>query len=682
MLFSTAGIVIVMLVVAMLGHATWSRYQRSLNVVEDASSSALLTIAMSVQNDLRAAARYAVYRALWEVSKNADDYGSDGARELAIESLAAGYFAERVDALPTVYKQHDARIELELETSSGRPAFDLREGDGGYAWATARLPSRARVRVSSWDNSLVLELSCENLEVFIDSRYFLLQRRMREFIDGLGSVGTKWAVMEYTAAWAGAWLLEKVTMSASRSKAFFELAWAEHELDIFGSADHVATVGGLIDTTAGTGETSEDILSDLFNTTVVVTPLRTADVEAMGEYVDRALEALAEASTALMEAKEHVRRGSDALTQKPENMNNIGPALENVQAALGDAIGSVTWARNHVSEADQQFEQLIDFIARSAGQNMIMGALHESLVERTRGDYPSPREQVTWGVKGTLAKLDNLEIIISTLARGVGADDTIAELEDLMTDLLNKITSSVQGLLAEPVPKRWVEFTSYAEPGSYEGEPPESVGKIAPVYIDGEGDGTIGALKIILQNARNNLDEMKGLAGRAEPALDEIKSAEIDEALRQKLEMNARDFSSINREQLYELLPPPPIQSQPGLSVFHNFNIKKVRYSREDPAGWFGLPTPTPIPLWFIGVTLWWAQWDITLELEDGIIEEIFDFDNPTLPLTHEAMGEEFIAHKPLAYRYEVSNNMFNVRLVIISLKPFSISDGLLKWLD
>ena len=679
--FSAVGIVIVMLVVAMLGHAAWSRHQRSLNVVEDASSSALLTIAMSVQNDLRAAVRYAVYRALWEVSKNADDYGSDGARELAIESLAAGYFAERMDALPIVYKQHDARIELELGISSGRPAFDLREGEGGYAWATARLPSRARVRISSWDNSLVLELPCENLEVFIDSRYFLLQRRMGEFIDGLGSVGTKWAVMEYTAAWAGAWLRGKVTMSASRSKAFFELAWAAHELDIFGSADYVATVGGLIDATAGTGETSEDILYDLSNT-VVVTPLRTADVKAMGEYVDRALEALAEASTALMEAKGHVLRASDALTQKPENMDNIGPALENAQAALGDAIGSVTRVRNHVSEADQQFEQLIDFTVRSAGQNMAMGALHESLVERMREDYPSPREQVAWGARGTLVKLDNLEMILSAFAREVGAVDTITELEDLMTRLLDEITSSVQGLHAEPAPKRWVEFTSYAEPGSYEGKPPESVGKMAPVYIDGEGDGTIGNLKIILQNTRNNLNEMRRLAGRTEPALDEIKSAEIDEALRQKLELNAGDSSSIDREQLYELLPPPPIQSQPRLSVFHNFTIKKVRYSREDPAGWFGSPTPTPIPLWFIGVTLWWAQWDITLELEDGIIEEIFDFDNPTLPLTHEAMGEEFIAHKPLAYRHEVSSNMFNVRLVIISLKPFSISDGFLKWLD
>jgi len=291
-----------------------------------------------------------------------------------------------------------------------------------------------------------------------------------------------------------------------------------------------------------------------------------------------------------------------------------------------------------------------------------------------REDYPSPREQVAWGIREALAKLDNLEMIISAFAREVSADNTIAELEDLMIDLLDEITSSVQGLLAEPAPKRWVEYTSYAEPGSYEEEPPESVGEIAPVYIDGEGDGTIGALKIILQNARNNLNEMKGLARRAEPALDEIKSVEIDEALRQKLELNAGDFSSINREQLYELLPPPPIRSQPGLSVFHDFSIKKVRYRRDDPAGWFGSLTPTPIPLWFIGVTLWWAQWDITLELEDGTIEEIFDFDNPTLPLTHEAMGEEFIAHKPLAYRREVSSNTFNVRLVIISLRPFSIS--------
>ncbi len=672
--FSAAGIVIVMLVVAMVGQAVELRHQRSLNTVDDASSSALLTIATSVQNDLRAAARYAVYDALWVVSKDADNYVSDETRELAIESLAAGYFSERVAALPNAYAKHDVRIEFKPGDSNSQPPFNLREGDDGYALADVRLPKGTRVKISSWDNSLVLELPCEGLEAFIDSRYFLLQERMQAFISRISNVSTNWAMMEYISTWAGAWLSGNVKLNVPRSKAFFELAWAAHELDIFGSADYTATVIGLTSAAADVNEASEDILSDLFNTKLIVSPVRAVDVDAMHEYIDRALEALTEASSALTEAKKHVQRANDALAQIHENMENANPALENLQTVLWGAVVSVARARNHVSEVDQHFEQLINFTTRSAGQNVIMEVLNESFVGRTRGDYPSPQEQVTWGVRGTLAKLDDLEINIRTSVQEVGAEHTIAELKELMPDLFDEITSSLQGLLAEPAPKCWVGFTSYAEPGSYEEKPPDPVGETVPLYIDGEEDGTIGALKIVLQNAGKNLDEMKEIAERIEPTSDEIKSVEIDEALRQKLVLNAEDFSNIDREQLYELLPPSPIQPQPGLSVFHDFSIKEVRYEREDPAGCFGSPTPTPIPLWFIGVTLWWAQWDIILELEDEAIEEIFDFDNPTLPLTHEVMGEEFITHKPLAYRHEMSGNTFNFRLVIISLKPFSIS--------
>ena len=672
--FSAAGIVIVMLVVAMVGQAVGLRHQHSLNTVDDASSSALLTIATSVQNDLRATARYAIYDALWVVSKNADSYVSDEARELAIKNLAAKYFAERVAALPNTYAKHDARIELELGNPNAQLIFNLREGDGGYTLADVRLPKGTCVKIISWDNSLVLELPCESLEAFIDSRYFLLQERMRAFISRIGSVSTNWAIMEYVSAWAGAWLSGNVKLNVSRSKAFFELAWAAHELDIFGSADYTATAIGLTSAAADVNETSGDILSDISSTTLIASPVRTVDVDVMRGYIDCALEALAEASSALAGEKEHVQRANDALAQIHENMDNANSQLENVQIALEDAVVSVAQARNHVSEVDQHFEQLINFTTRSASQNVIMRALRESLVERMRKDYPSPQEQVTWGVRGTLAKLNDHKTNISTFAQEMSADNTTAGLENSLMDLLDEITSSTQELLAEPAPKRWVEFTSYAEPGSYEGEPPESVQKTAPVYIYGKEDGTIGALKIILKNAMGNLEKMKELAGSVEPAPDEINSVDIDEALRQKLELNAGDFSNIDRERLYELLPPPPIQSQPGLSVFHDFGIKEVRYGREDPAGWFGSPTPTTIPLWFIGVTLWWAQWDITLELEDGAIEEIFDFDNPTLPLTYDAMGEEFITHKPLAYRHEMLSNTFNFRLVIISLRPFSIS--------
>ncbi len=674
MSFSAAGIVIVILVIAMVGQTVELRHQRSLNTVDYASSSSLLTLATSVQNDMRAAMQYAVYDALWDVSKNANSYVNDKVRKLAIKSLATKYFTERIAALPNAYAKHDARIELDLGDTNAQLIFNLWEGDGGYTLADVRLPKGTCVEVSSWDNSLILELPCDNLEAFIDSRYFLLQDRMRAFISGIGNVSKNWTVMEYVSAWAGAWLNGNVKLDISRSKAFFELAWAAHELNIFGSADYTATVIGLTNASADSNETSGDIISNLFNNTLIVSPVKAVDVDEMRGYIDHALEALTEASSALAGAKEHVQHANDLLAQIHETMDNANSKLENVQIALEGAVASVAQARNHVSEVSQHFGKLINFITRSADQNLIMGTLRESLVNRMREDYPSPQEQITWGVRGILAKLNNLETNISNFAQEVDAENTAVGLKNSMTNLLDEITFSAQELLAEPTPKRWVEFTNYAKPGSYEGEPPEPARETAPVYIDGEWEGTISALKLILQNAKNNLDEMKGLAGRVEPAPDEIKNIEIDEALKQKLELNAENFSGINREQLYELLPPPPIQSQPGLSVFHDFEIKEVKYEREDPAGWFGSPTPTPIPLWFIGVTLWWAQWDITLELENGAIEEIFDFDNPTLPLSYDMLGNEFITHKPLAYRHEMPSNTFNFRLVIISLKPFSIS--------
>lgn len=677
--FSAVGVVIVLLVVAMVGQAVGLRHQRSLNTVDDASSSALLTIATSVQNDLRAAARYAVYDALWGVSKDADNYVGDEARKSAIESLAARYFAKQIATLPNAYAKHDARVEFELGDSDVQPVFNLREGGGGYVLVNVMPPKGTRVKISSWDNDLVLDLPCENLEIFIDSRYFLLQRKMQEFIDGLDSVGTSWVVMEYISAWAGAWLRGKVTLSTSRSKSFFELAWAGHELGTFGSADYAAAALGIVNATAGTSEASGSILSELSNPTLTITPIRAADVETMKGYLDRALEALTEASAALGGAREYVRRAMDEVVGFPENFDNLAQVFENARGMLEKSKTSVGRAQTHVLGAGQQFKELVDFTARTAEQNVLMAALHESLVTQIGGDfidgtYPSPREQVAWGVGGADAKLVALEARTSAITQLVHANGDIPQLENILTNFYGEISTSIQNLLTEPAPKRWVEFDCYAEPESYEGEPPGATRERAPIYIDDEQDGTIGGLKAILRKARNNLNTMGALAGANEPALDEIESIEIDESLKQKLELDVSGLFNIDREQLYELLSPPPVQPEPGLSVFHDFNIKDPSYRREDPAGWFGSSTATPIPLWFIGITLWWAQWDITLELEDGAIEEVFDFDNPTLLQTHEFPDGPVDVHKPLAYRRELPDKTFNFRLVIISLRPFSMS--------
>jgi len=128
---------------------------------------------------------------------------------------------------------------------------------------------------------------------------------------------------------------------------------------------------------------------------------------------------------------------------------------------------------------------------------------------------------------------------------------------------------------------------------------------------------------------------------------------------------------------LYELLPPTPIRPQPGLSVFNEFDIRDVRYRRVDPCGRLGGASapPTPIPLWFIGLTLYWGQWEVTLELENKPIERIFDFLNQTLPrplLEGDGAGLSKV-HKPLGYRFELPRTRFSFTLLIISPRYFNI---------
>lgn len=666
--FSAAGALIVLLVIAMLGQASWSQHQRALCIIDDASSAALLTSAACIQNDLRHAARYATYRAIWEVSKQADAYGNDESRKQTLEWLATRYFMEQATKLENLYNQHDLRIELEVPSSSAWRLLDLKQAEDGYARAEAKLPIGTCVKISSWDNNFVLNLPCENFGTFIDSRYFLLQERMRAFIDGLGSVNTSWAIMEYISAWVGAWLKGEVDMNSSRSRAFFEIAWAAQEFWTFGSADYVAAAKGLADAAKGAGETNDGMLSELSDATLTVTPLRVAELERMRGYTDLALGALDEASAALGSVREQVKCAKE-ISEIIENFDNAGSALENIQRALEGAAFEVTRTRTCVLESSQRFNELVDFTAKAGEQNVVLAAVHEGLCTRPREDCPSSQEQVAWGVEGIDTKLIELQ---DAIAQAEG-EENFGRLAESLKNLQELTDATVESLLAEPIPKRWVEFNSYAEPCSYEGAPPEPTKEVAPIYIDGPQDGTIGATVKVIEGVRSNIDKMEGLSERVEPSPIELEDVNIDEALRQKLELDNSELFGVDREQLYELLPPPPIQAQPGLSVFHEFSIKDVMYRREDPAGWFGLPGPTPIPLWFIGVTLWWAQWDVTLELEEGAVEEIFDFDNPTLPIAREVFGKGVIAHKPLAYRHGVPNEPFNFRLVIISLRPFSI---------
>ena len=660
--FSAAGAVVVMLVLAMVGHAAWSRHQRALGTVDEIAGQTLLTAAASVQADLRRLARYAVYNALWDVGKRAGNYESGAARELAIERLAAGYFAELASGLLSTYEQHDPRIELKLPNAW--PRFDLQQTSGGYAIAAVELPAQTRIKVSSWDNKFRLILLYENFSVFVDSRYFLLQERGDRFIEGipgLDGVGSTWWAAEYATAWSQA-LAGRVQLSERRSRAFFELAWARHEYDTFGSSDYLATSARLL-------EVGGDTVSTLdFGSSAaeIALPVSAAEVETMKNYIDDCIGSLDEAGSELRKVKEYVER---AMSHARENLENL------VRRELNAAIESVWMARACVRGVSQGFEGLLGYLMVKG--NELSDQLYRGLTE-PGGAYPALGQQISVGVEGVGDKLAALESSVSTCLKRVG--DNSAPLENLLTEFEVEVEALVQATLATSAPNR-LSVEEYPGPESYVhdpgSEPKLALREIGVYTIDGPNAG-LGTLRAVLVNAKSDFERMRSLAEIADEARERLGEVDIGEGLKRKL-LYGTGFcpeDPQSRERAYEILPPAPIDAKPGISVFHDFRVTDVRYERRDPLGRLDeAAPPTPIPLWFIGLTLYWAQWGVSLEVGDGAVEEIFDFDNPVLLREHSLPSGVVIVHKPLAYRYEMPGRRFSFALVIVlPWRNFTIS--------
>jgi len=123
-------------------------------------------------------------------------------------------------------------------------------------------------------------------------------------------------------------------------------------------------------------------------------------------------------------------------------------------------------------------------------------------------------------------------------------------------------------------------------------------------------------------------------------------------------------------ESWYEVFPPKPERS-PFVSVYHRLEVESIKYEREDPAGMAGSQTATPVYIPFLHTILWWGQVNISIELKGGV-EEIFDY-------PHQIILQETLCgpvHSCLHYRWALSEENFNVRVIILSSKPFSFSEA------
>ncbi|MEW6592727.1 MAG: hypothetical protein AB1305_03455, partial [Candidatus Hadarchaeota archaeon] len=569
-----------------------------------------------------------------EASKTGDSLPHLLAGEVVIEGLTEKHFAERLAEISEKYDLHDPNVELHIENG---PRVKIRRAENGYIWAAAELP-QSYVKLTSADGGLSVRAPLENIETFVDSRYFLLKERMRDFLIKRGDIGTIWKGAEYAWAWGEAWLRGRVDLNAERTKGFFQLAWATHELNSFGSSDYIAAAMSL----AGVEMPAEE-------GAVVASPILEADIECMKGFIDGAIGAVEDAESLLERA-----RGDLWLAKSAAAAEN----LEKTIRSLDDFVEKTVGATAKVSEADNRFNDLLDFLSQGAGNNALMAYVRQGLTTRNLSpDYPSLNEQIDWAVAGTTEKMFCIENKAAETSRSLDNSNVKNAIDQLSADT----ESVVNFLLREPVPKRVVYIKTYKD------DPPMEVLDGVPVYIDSKNDGGVGSLKVVLHGAKEGLDKMGEYSQRVEQAPPKL---EVDSELRERL--NEILPAHLNRESLYEILPPPPIREYPGLSVYHDFSVKSVKYKREDIAGWFNSPTATPIPIPFIGVTLWWGQWDTEIKLESQAVEEIFDFDNPTIPLKKEAG----YVHSSLAYKVHVPDKTFGARVALVSLKSFTISSG------
>jgi hypothetical protein len=683
--FSLAGFLLVMLVVAIVAYTAWSEHQLSTSTIEDVTCETLLTTAAGVQSDLQHIVRYATYQALWEVCENADNYNNDESMENTIEHLAAKHFMDYFVVMQQAYRQSDSRVELKFENLPSfesftspelflyqpkihdyQPSFHLYPAENGFALMEVRLQKQTRIIVSSWDNRITLALPCENLNVFIDCRYFLLQESMDKFIRQLDDVRSSWKWAEYAVAWGEA-LAGRVGLSQSRSKTLFRLAWANNELEKFGSADYPALAMELA------GLDADYLASLTSGAALPVSSSSASDVQVMISYVDDGIQDLVGISDELRDVNriiEHARNGAQ-----------YNSSLENVQLQLRKAVESVNVALEKVQGVQQQFQQLLDYIASKRGNDILMLKLYSGLAS-TDKDYPPLAQQISIGIEGVESKLTELRGRIETFLQLIQSSNGLENFDDSFSHLYNNVVKNVQDLLAEPMPNYTESYEDYPDPSAYAlGDDPSPISQNARIYIVEPNDGTIGTLEATLEEVKANLERMKDVSADVERDRDGLADAEIAREITQALLGELGTWSErqgeFDREQLYELLPPKPIRPQPGISVYDELDIGNVNYKRVDPCGQLGGAgaPPTPIPLWFIDVTLYWAQWEVTLELENKPVERILDFPNQTLPrplLGEDAFGRVEI-HEALGYRYELPAESFSFTLLIVSPQYFSI---------
>ncbi len=695
-----------------------------MNSINQKGSSQLSTETISERTDLNNQVKRTLNNSLWKVGKSTVNFESKKSEVRKIEKITEKKLENKLSTL-------SKKTDLNLENSKSKLDIEIEKGENGQPIAHINFPEGTNIKGKTPDNSTRIVLPVENLKTMVTPRFFLLQKRMDEFGKDLNNIERRWKYFEYALAYSQAWLTGKLKFSKKRSEALFQLALATHEIDKFGSTDYPTILRDLTNTSF-----SEIKLPTQIDAKSIKEPLNEKTIQNLSQNMKKSKSLLQTSENKLHKTAKQTRKVTDfspekifskqleKLSQLEENNPNlknkflkICQKTENTyafpQQQMKKALQNIQETKRLLKKSRTKFQKGLESIKPSQKTNPTMKQLYNDFTkEGTPGGIALQLEE---GFESVLENLDDLEKRIKQVQKTLPnptdykkqfpgnfqeklrenkkptrkilsnaekqADKIFKKYEqdyestkDYITSLHSKISKEIKKQTKEP-DSNWSEtFNDYPEPGEEKKNVSER--KRVEKYVIFRNRGTIGGIEIVLSNARNHLQRIEDVNKKFGKERNRLENFEIDEDLRRVLEEkdSFRNFSKFSREEIYELSPPSPLKSDPNLSVYHEIEIESINFERLDPLGYVSKSAPpTPIYLWFIDTIIYWAQWDVTIEIKEPIVEEIFDYRNQTIPRPILDNSAKYV-HKALPYKQNFDKSKFSFPLIVLSLRNFSIS--------
>ncbi|KXA90568.1 hypothetical protein AKJ62_00395 [candidate division MSBL1 archaeon SCGC-AAA259D14] len=732
--FTTIGLILLLLSASLAVYFQWDDHQNTMNLVDKSSASTISTKVSGKRNDLKRQTREVLYNALWRVGKNAEDYSGSENREKHVENIASRLLGDRLSSLEEKQKVRSFITRTNLNIKP--PKFEIERGENGYVIADIYLPKGSSISESLPDNSVSIILPCENLRTWSDVRFFLLQDRMNEFGRELNKIERRWKYAEYVSAYAQIWGKNEINLNKDRSRALFQLSLSSHEIQKFGSTDYYAIALDLLDcfNPISDNYNSSRIIDPIKENKIEKLKLKIKDAFSDIRKSRNNLESLIPSikKTIQFKPEKHLQEELNAIFElkkisKTAERDYLQKKFQKICQEFSDTYSLPTKQIDKVLHKMRKSEKLakksrknflsgLEILKKSSENNPLLKQLYEDFTQKE-----NPRGialQIKGGVKNVIEnfeyiekrikkseintysydnisqifprdlqkrlkealKEDNRELVNKILKDAyISAENAIRHLKDhpsrdKMKKIFRKTLEEIKIQIKEPEPNWRKNYRNYPEPGQSPSKEPEE--KTIEKYVIPPQKGTIGGIAKILKKTKSNLGNLGEIDKKIDKKKKKLEKFEIDKSIKRYIgeEPSFSNLSGISREKCYEIVPPIPLKLDPGITVYHELNIKEVSYDREDPLGLVHESAPpTPIYLWFIDTIIYWSMWNVKIKFGKPLTEEIFDYKNQTIPKPITDDSKTYI-HKPLPYKREFQKSEFSFRLLAFSLRNFAIS--------